>query len=398
MSTHRAVLVLAALAAVVGCDKTPLVQTKDLEPHAQDTKSTTPAPATAPPTTDYASAQAGQSDPECLGAFEYTAEQKLTLGGKPATLNGYKLTLGTTPTPVVLGVVASLNDPSPLNLKVWETDLATFKQKGVQAILVDGDSGDTAPAIEGTLKAFAKSGLPILVLIGNREPKGAYLDALAAVRKEAPNVISLNQVREVDFGALTLLSLPGYHDPKYLIAGRDGCQYHLEDLAALKKVAATIKTPILLAAHGMPHQEGTKGIDRTNAPSVNAGDPALTQLLADAHIAFGVFSNIIEAGGQAVNLKGDQVIPQGTPVDSLYLNPGAADSTPWAMNDGSSAKGLAAIFEFKDGKGSYTILRSAPIGPAQKLAVPSQGSGGAAPAPGKAGEPAAHETAGHPHH
>jgi hypothetical protein len=377
MSIRRALSLLALFGSVVACDKTPLVQPQDLQPRMEKPAAPTPPPAPK----DYAESQPGKSDPSCVGPLEYTAEEKLTLNGKPATLNGYKLTLGTTPGPVILGVAASLNDGSPENAKAFEAYSAIFKSKGAQAILIDGDTGDTQPSIEASLKAFAKSGLPVLVLIGNREPRGAFTDAVAAVHKEFPNLINLNKVREVDFGGLTILSLPGYHDPKYLIAGGDGCQYHSDDLAALKKLAATLKGPILLAAHGVPHQEGALALDRTAAPAVNAGDPNLSQLLADAHIGFGVFANIIEAGGKATNLKGDQIVPAGTMVDSFYLNPGAADVTPWAMNDGSSTKGQVAVLQFRDGKGSYLMIKGS--GPLPS-AIPAP-----APAPGPAAKPAA---------
>lgn len=369
MPTRHALVPLIAALAAAACQKTPLVQPADLEPRGEAVSADSAAPRApaAAPNSDFATAQPGKSDPECEGPFQYAAEEKLTLNGKPATLNGYRLTLGTAPAggPLAIGVVASLNDPSPANVRAFEGYIAAFKAKGAQAILIDGDSGDAEPAIEASLKTFAKSGLPVLALIGNREPKGAFLDAVAAVHKEFPNLINLNTVREVDFGGITLLSLPGYHDPKFLIAGQDGCVYHSEDLAALKKVAADLKTPILLVAHGQPHQEGSRALDRTAAPSVNAGDPALARLLVDAHIAFGVFANIIEAGGHAVSRNGDQAIPAGTFVDALYLNPGAGDTTPWAMNDGTSAKGLAAILEFKDGKGSYTVIKANPAPAAQ---------------------------------
>jgi hypothetical protein len=373
--------ILALVVTAAACDKTPLVQPSDLEPRTDKPVAAAPAPTAAPAAAskDYTSSQPGKSDPECVGSLDYAAEEKISLGGKPAILNGYKLSIGAAgaaPGTVTLGVVASLNDATPENLKAFEGYAATFKSKGAQAILIDGDTGDTEASVEASLRAFAKSGLPVLALIGNREPKGAFLDAIAAVRKDFPNLINLNRVREVDFGGVTLLSLPGYHDPKYLIAGQDGCQYHSDDLTALKKLAAGLKGPVLLAAHGVPHQEGALAIDRTTAPAVNAGDPNLTQLLGDAHIGFGVFANIIEAGGKAVNLKGDQIIPAGSWVDSFYLNPGTADVTPWAMNDGSSAKGQAALLQFKDGKGSYVMIKGGPANPAAPAAAPlAKGAG-----------------------
>jgi hypothetical protein len=385
MSIRRALSLLAVIGSVVACDKTPLVQPQDLQPKMEK-----PAAAPTPPPVqkDYAESQPGKSDPLCVGPLDPGTDEKLMLGGKPATLNGYKLTLGTTPGPVILGVAASLNDGTPENVKAFEAYAAIFKSKGAQAILVDGDTGDTEASIEASLKAFAKSGLPVLVLIGNREPKAAFTEATNAVHKEFANLINLNKVREVDFGGLTLLSLPGYHDPKYLIAGGDGCQYHSDDLAALKKLASTIKGPILLAAHGVPHQDGAVALDRTAAPAVNAGDPNLTELLADAHISFGVFANIIEAGGKATNLKGDQVVPAGTMVDSFFLNPGAADVTPWAMNDGTSVKGQVALLQFRDGKGSYLMIKGSGPMPSPIPAPAQAAAGGKPAAPAQAPMPA----------
>ena len=52
------------------------------------------------------------------------------------------------------------------------------------------------------------------------------------------------------------------------------------------------------------------------------------------------------------------VSPLAETVFALQLvRTGAADTIPWAMNDGSSAHGLAAIFELKDGRGSYSIVK-----------------------------------------
>ena len=173
MSIRRALSLFAVFGTVVACDKTPLVQPQDLQPRMEKPAApAAPTPPAAPK--DYAESQPGKSDPDCVGPLEYTAEEKLTLNGKPATLNGYKLTLGTGPAsgPIVLGVAASLNDGSPENAKAFEAYSSIFKARGAQAILVDGDTGDNQAAIEASLKAFAKSGLPVLVLIGNREPAG----------------------------------------------------------------------------------------------------------------------------------------------------------------------------------------------------------------------------------
>ncbi len=330
-----------------------------------------PAPAAAG-TQAFAASLPGKSDPECVGPLDFAPPETIAAGGHSWKLNGYRLTLDApSGAPVTLGVLANLNEPSTENSKAIEAYLSFFKEKGAQAIVVDGDSGENAETIEGTLTPLAKSGLPLLVVIGNRESKGGFLDAIAALQKQFPNVFNLSKAREIDVGDVKLLSLPGYHDPRYLLAGTDGCLYHSDDLKALKAVAASLKGPIVLVSHGPPHGEGPHALDRVQSPPGNVGDPNLTTFIAEARIPFGIFANIIEAGGTATSLHGDRTIAPGTWSDELYLNPGAADTVPWSMNDGTQARGIAAVLSFKDGKAAYQLFRA---GEKQGEAAPSQPS------------------------
>jgi hypothetical protein len=326
----------------------------------------TPPPAAAPAAPAAAAAQAfvpsqsGKSDPECVGSLDFAPPETVKVGTHSWTLNGYRLTLDVAAgAQVNLGVVANLDEASPENLKALETYLAFFKEKGVQAIVVDGDSGDNTEAIQGALTPLAKSGLPVLVQIGNREPKGAFLDAVEALRKTYPNVFNASRVREADVGDVKVLTLPGYHDQRYMLAGADGCMYHTDDLKALKAVASKLSGPVVLLSHGPPHGEGARALDRVQNPPGNVGDPNLSQFLTDAHIPYGIFANIIEAGGTATNLHGDKTIAPDSWETELYLNPGAADTVSWSMNDGSQAKGIAAVLSFKGGKAAYSLLRLA---------------------------------------
>ena len=347
---------LLAVAFALGCQKVAPAPARPA-PAPEAPKVVGAAPIGTP---SFVAASSGHSDPECVGPLDFAVPETISIGGHPAKLDGYRLTLEAPPQgPVALGVLANLNDPSPENSKAIDAYLEFFKTKGVQAIVVDGDSGDGAEAIQGVLEPIAKSGLPVLVLIGNREPKGGFIDALDALRKDHPNVFNLSRVREVDLGPVSLLSLPGYHDPRYLLAGQDGCLYHAEDLKALRKVASQLKSSVVLVSHGPPHGEGPRALDRVQNPPGNVGDPKLAELITDAHIPFGIFANIIEAGGQATSLSGDRTIPQGSWESELYLDPGAADTVPWSMNDGSHARGMAAVMSFKNGKASYEILRLA---------------------------------------
>lgn len=366
MRWRSSALLVLGFAAACQKEAPPPVPRRTMAPQA--------APQAAPPVlraaTSSTPASAGPSDPECVGSLDFAVPEALTIAGHPATLNGYRLTLeAPAEGPVTVGVLANLNEPSPENLKALDSYLGFFKSKGAVALIVDGDTGDSAEAIEKGLLPLARTGLPVLVLIGNREPKGGFLDAIAAIRKVHPNVFNLSRVREVDLGPVTFLSLPGYHDPRYLLAGADGCLYHTGDLEALRKVAGKLTGPLVLVSHGPPHAEGPKALDRVQSPPGNVGDPKLTELIAQGHIPFGIFANIIEAGGQATNLRGDQPLAPGTWAPELYLDPGAADTVSWSMNDGSHARGMAAVLSVKDGKASYEILRLASPEPASKAEV-----------------------------
>jgi hypothetical protein len=352
--------VTSALSLGVGCEKPappPPVKAAVAPPVAP------PPPAAVPA---FVPSSPGPTDPDCVGPMDPAIPTKLTLNGKPATLNGYRLSLTVDPEkPVVLGVLGNLDEPSPENLKAIADYLGFFKSRGAMAIVVDGDSGDTTESIQGVLKPLAKSGLPVLVNIGNREKKANFLEALAAVRKEFPNVFNLTKVRQVDLGSVTLLSLPGYHDPRYLIAGKDGCTYHTGDLDKLKQAASQQKGTVVLVSHGPPLGAGPGAIDRVQSPPGNVGDPNLNQLLREAHIPFGIFANIIEAGGMATPLNGERKIAPDTFEAELYLNTGAADTTPWSMNDGTKTRGMAEVIVFQNGKAAYTVLREP-----EKVAAP----------------------------
>ncbi len=345
--------------ALVACQKSP-----PAPPPAPAPPAAKPA---APP--DVTASIAGTSDPECVGPLTSAPPQTLSAGGRSWTIAGYKLVLDVPAgAPVTVGVVANADEASPENLAALGAYEAFFKANGAQVIVVDGDSGDTAAAIQGVLGSLAKGGVPVLAQIGNREPKGAFLAGVAAAAKEFPNVFNASRIREVDVGDVKLLTLPGYHDPRYLLAGKDGCLYHRDDVQALATLAKGLTGSLVLVSHGPPKGEGPAALDRVESPAANVGDPNLTTLLASAHIRFGIFANIIEAGGKATDLHGDKTIPPGTWASELYLNPGAGDTVSWAMNDGSHAKGMAAVLSFKGGQASHQILR---LGGAAPAAAPA---------------------------
>ncbi|MGC8928307.1 MAG: hypothetical protein ACP5QK_10340, partial [Myxococcota bacterium] len=88
----------------------------------------------------------------------------------------------------------------------------------------------------------------------------------------------------------------------------------------------------------------------------NVGDEHLTDALKEAkNIKFGIMGHILEAGGKANTIDG-KVIKQGVYSDTLFLNPGPAQSLGWKMLDGKTSYGMAATFYLRGTKAKYKII------------------------------------------
>jgi Icc-related predicted phosphoesterase len=265
---------------------------------------------------------------------------------------------------LVFGVLGPVNEDSGLNMLALKKYAKFFQDEKADAIIVTGDVGEVASGISRVLEELGGTKLPVFVIIGNRECRADYTDGVAAAKAKAPNIVNLNEVRVVEFPELTLVSLPGHHDPNYINC-KTGCQYLKSTVAEVVRAAKEAKTPVALVAHGPPHGNGNQALDF--AGGSNVGDEAITKAIADANIAFGVFSNIKEAGGRATkNAEGTELLKEGEANKSLFLNPGPADTMGWDMNDSTKSVGMAAVFTFKDGQGSYKLLRLKPPTAAEK--------------------------------
>lgn len=368
MNVRVLVVIPVAALTLAACAEKKAPEPKPAEP----TPVARPTPAPAKTDASIASAS-GKSDPECLGPIDTGVPEKFTIAGKALELNGYRLKLETADADdtAVIGVIADANEASPENLFNIERYLKFFADNGVELVMVAGDSGDDRAAIEAVLRKIATSGLPTVAIAGNREAKSDFVDAVNAVRKDQPNLVNGNRVRRIDWDDVDVLTLPGYHDPRYIHAGESGCQYFKEDLDALAKLAAEADHPVLLVAHGVPRGEAPAGIDAIAGDKPeerkNVGDPNLAAMLASAKIPFGIFPNIKEAGGRAVaDLAGSKTVPEGQKSEALYLNPGSADSLPWTMNDGSTARGLAAAVTVKGKQASYRLYKAPPLTDAER--------------------------------
>jgi len=66
----------------------------------------------------FVPSSAGTTDAECAAPMDPGTPTQVMLNGKPATLNGYRLTIPTeAQKPVVVGVLANLDEASPENLR-----------------------------------------------------------------------------------------------------------------------------------------------------------------------------------------------------------------------------------------------------------------------------------------
>lgn len=362
----RVPTLLGAVALLAACSES--------KPAAEAEKAA-PAPApvaqpAAPVADAAANSVSGKSDPDCLGAVDTAVPETLTVAGRTLEVNGYKLhvtSAADADDKAIVGVLANINEASGENLFNLDRYLGFFREQGAEMIVVAGDTGEDRTNIEAVLRKVAAAGLPVLAIAGNREAKADFVDAVAAVKKDLPNVINGNRVRYVDWDDADFVTLPGYHDPRYIHPGGEGCQYFKQDVTAVQKLAAAANNPVVLVAHGQPRGEAPTALDVIAPDKKHVGDANLNAMIDTAAIPFGIFPNIKEAGAAAVaDLAGTKVIAEGTASEKLFLNPGAADSIEWTMNDGTTAVGSAAVITIAGKQATHKVFRAPKLSEAEK--------------------------------
>lgn len=298
----------------------------------------------------------------CVGPMEARQAEPSTWerGGFRYTLDGASGSVrrieDAAPQRFRLGVLNCVKDYSPETAANLAEYLARFRALEVDGIVLAGDSAHNLRELEQILELLAATDLPVYALIGNMESRAEFNAAVRAVHARRPNVLHLGLSRLIDADGVSLVSLPGYHDRRY-IHRDDGCQYGEEDLASVEVLAERARHPVLLVAHGPPRQSGRVGLD--HVPEVgNVGDPRLAEVLARSKVPFALFGHVQEAGGRGTDRAGRKELRPLAPAESLYLNPGAANSLPWKMNHGPESFGMAAILTFEGGQAQYEIIRS----------------------------------------
>lgn len=360
MSLRARLLLVSMLAS------TPLVGCKKEQPaapapeHAASAKEPVAEPEPAP------EAPVERATPACAAAPATGPAELVELAGRKATRTGTTLTFSDADADgaLVLGVLGPINEDSGANRLALRKYSAFFKDQGVDAIVVTGDVGEVASGITGALTEVAAAGKPVFVIAGNRECEADYVEGVKAAQAQHPSIVDLNAVREVRFPEATLVSIPGYHDPDFINC-ESGCRYYPSTVDEAITIAKGAKSPVVLVAHGPPAGRGSQSIDYAKTGS-NVGAEEISRALREGGIPFGVFSNIKEAGARATDLVGTTVIPQDKPVDSLFLNPGPADTTDWGMNDRSVGRGFAATLKIADGKAAWKLYRADALSPAER--------------------------------
>jgi hypothetical protein len=130
------------------------------------------------------------------------------------------------------------------------------------------------------------------------------------------------------------------------------CVYVQRDIDAVAAALERIAPPVVLVAAVPPRGRDAKALDVSEGQ--NLGDPRLVPLLQKAQ--FGIFGQVWESGGRAVDRQGAPVAPRAESAE-LYLNPGAADRTPWPLADGTTVAGQAALLTVRGRKATWEPVR-----------------------------------------
>lgn len=255
---------------------------------------------------------------------------------------------------VILGLIAGIHEPTPANLGNIAFLLDRFKVAGVQAVVVAGGVGLAREEVQRILEVLSSAPVPVLVSPGAQESYDILRETIAAMRKARPQLIDMTLVRRIRLGHVTLISLPGYHNPFYLEAKERGCAYESGDLSDIESLARGERLPVLISA-SPPRGRSERSVDRGRG-GINIGDPVLAGMLGRAGIRFGLFGHVYESGGQATLDDGASPIADGVWSDSLFVQSGAADAVPLSLTNGGRSVGMAQIVEFSGPRGRYRTI------------------------------------------
>ncbi|MDP2341145.1 MAG: metallophosphoesterase [Deltaproteobacteria bacterium] len=286
-----------------------------------------------------------------------------TVGGARWTIKGSSATReGRWSGPLTIGVLGAVKDAADDTKANLVKAKAAFDKAKVDVILCNGDVAETAEIhdVAKMLGDVFGDARPILVHSGNSEWTGGFTDAFADAEKVHPAFFNLNFIRDLDFGGVHFVSLPGWSVKDFVKEG--GCRYKTEDVDAVRALVDDInkkgELPII-TAHGPPRGPDKKSLDATHDFG-NVGDQDLAKLLQDGVVKIGIFGHILEAGGRATDdpktHKG-LALPMKKGAQSLFVNVGSASSVGISMLDKKTSRGMAAIVVVDDIAGSAATAK-----------------------------------------
>jgi hypothetical protein len=271
-------------------------------------------------------------------AFELDEPHTKTVGGVTWTVEGSVARReGRWSGPLTIGVLGAVKDAQEATRKNLQKAKAAFTKAKVNAVLFNGDVAETAEIsdVVAMIGAIFGDTWPLLVHSGNSEWTSGFTNAFFELEKKHPSVFNLNFIRELDFGGVVLVSLPGWSVKDFVKPG--GCYYqkrHVDEVRdRLEAISDRGDLPILAS------------LDRTWEFG-NVGDPSLAELLDGDLVDIGIFGHILEAGGRATS---DPVthkplkLPQKAPAKRLFVNVGSASSTGIELLTKKTSRGMAAI-------------------------------------------------------
>jgi hypothetical protein len=305
-----------------------------------------PAPPAAPPSSQPpapAQAAVGQrSDAACAAPFD-----------SPSAREKVRAPAGS----LKIGVVGGLKDAAEENLAHLRRLVGKLRDRGAEVLLATGDVGDNLDEQLVLLGLLAETKVPVLVVAGNREVRSELDAAEADLRKRGARILDLSHTRAVDLGDALVVGLAGTMD-KRLVHADGACVYVQKDIDALASyLDRQGGAPVVLAMAVPPRGKGKEALDLSEGQ--NVGDPRIVPLLTPRRAPFGIFGQVWESGGRAVDGAGAPV-PPGRDSEQLYLNAGAADRTRWPMSDGSMVAGQAAVLSLHGRRASVEIVRADP--------------------------------------
>jgi Icc-related predicted phosphoesterase len=326
-----------------------------------------PAVKAAPPPPDHPRTWADV--PEFYGtrcpppAFVLDEPLKKTVAGTTWTIKGTTAVReGRWSGPLTIGVLGAIKDAADDTRANLVKAKAAFDKAKIDVILCNGDVAETAE-IHDVAKMLGEvfgDERPLLVHSGNSEWTGGFTDAFAEAEQAHPAFFNLNFIRDLDFGGVHFVSLPGWSVKDFVKQG--GCRYKTEDVDAVRAIIEGInqkgELPII-TAHGPPRGPDKKSLDATHDFG-NVGDQDLAKLLQDRVVKIGIFGHILEAGGRAtddpVGHKG-LTLPMKKPTPTLLVNVGSSSSVGIAMLDKKTSRGMAAIVVVDDIAGSAATAK-----------------------------------------